>query len=69
LVDHILMAGPEAVTITKRLIAEAVETPFTGDFHDRIVTEAASRRRSREAEEGLASFAEKRKPRWYPKPD
>ena len=69
LVDHILMAGLEAVTITKRLIAEAVETPFAGDFHDRIVTEAAGRRRSLEAEEGLASFAEKRKPRWYPQPD
>lgn len=65
-VDHILMAGPEAVAITKRLIAEAVETPFLGAFHDRIVAEAAARRRSREAEEGLASFAEKRKPRWYP---
>ena len=66
LVDHILMAGPEAVAITKRLIAEAVETPFTTDFHDRIVAEAAGRRRSLEAEEGLGSFAEKRKPRWYP---
>ena len=28
LVDHILMAGPEAVAITKRLIAESVETPL-----------------------------------------
>lgn len=65
-VDHILMAGPEAVAITKRLIGEAVETPFLGAFHDRIVAEAAARRRSRETEEGLASFAEKRKPRWYP---
>jgi methylglutaconyl-CoA hydratase len=69
LVDHILMAGPEAVAITKRLIAESVETPFTADFHDRIVAEASGRRRSLEAEEGLASFAEKRKPRWYPEPD
>jgi len=65
-VDHILMAGPEAVAITKKLVAESVETPFSGDFHDRIVAEAAGRRRSLEAEEGLASFAEKRKPRWYP---
>ena len=65
-VDHVLMAGPEAVAITKRLIAEAVETPFSADFRDRIVAEAAGRRRSTEAEEGLASFAEKRKPRWYP---
>jgi methylglutaconyl-CoA hydratase len=65
-VDHLLLAGPEAVAITKRLIAEAVETPFAGAFHDRIVEEAASRRRSAEAAEGLQSFAEKRKPAWYP---
>ncbi len=66
-VDHLLMAGPEAVATTKRLIAEAVETPFTGEFHDHIVAEAASRRRSAEAAEGLASFKEKRRPRWYPR--
>jgi methylglutaconyl-CoA hydratase len=68
-VEHLLMAGPEAVAITKQLIAEAVETPFAGAFHDRIVEEAASRRRSQEAAEGLASFREKRKPRWYPEPE
>jgi methylglutaconyl-CoA hydratase len=64
--DQLLMAGPEAAAITKRLIAEAAETPFTPQFHDRIVEEAAQRRRSPEAAEGLASFREKRKPRWYP---
>ena len=66
LIDHLLMAGPEAVTITKQLIAESAETPFTPEFHDRIVEEAATRRRSAEAAEGLASFREKRKPAWYP---
>jgi methylglutaconyl-CoA hydratase len=66
LIDDLLMAGPEAVSITKKLIAEAGETPFTPAFHDRIVEEAAGRRRSAEAAEGLASFREKRKPRWYP---
>ena len=65
LVDHLLMAGPEAVAITKALIAEAAETPFAGAFHDRIVAEAAARRRSPEAAEGLASFREKRAPGWY----
>jgi len=65
-VDHLLLAGPEAVAITKKLIAEAVDTPFAGIFHDRIVDEAAARRRSPEAAEGLASFREKRKPAWYP---
>src|SRR3954462_11964970 len=65
-IEHLLLAGPEAVAITKRLIEESVETPFTGALHDRIVEEAAARRRTPEAAEGLASFREKRKPRWYP---
>jgi methylglutaconyl-CoA hydratase len=65
-VEHLLMAGPEAVAVTKNLIGRSVETPFEGAFHDRIVEEAAGRRRSAEAAEGLASFREKRKPRWYP---
>jgi methylglutaconyl-CoA hydratase len=68
IVDHLLMAGPEAVAITKRLIAEAGETPFDA-LHDRLVEEAASRRRSAEAGEGLASFREKRPPNWYRKRD
>src|SRR3954466_8162947 len=66
-VEHLLLAGPEAVAITKGLIAEAVETPFTAGFRDRIVAEATGRRRSDEATEGLASFREKRNPGWYPK--
>jgi methylglutaconyl-CoA hydratase len=66
IVEHLLLAGPEAVSITKRLIEASVETPFTTGFHDRIVAEAAARRRTPEAAEGLASFREKRKPRWYP---
>ncbi|MGD9615611.1 MAG: enoyl-CoA hydratase-related protein [Alphaproteobacteria bacterium] len=66
IVEHLLLAGPAAVSITKRLIEESVETPFAGEFHDRIVEEAAARRRTPEAAEGLASFREKRKPRWYP---
>jgi methylglutaconyl-CoA hydratase len=66
LVDHLLLAGPQAVAITKMLIAESVHTPLDGAFHNRIVDEAAARRRSPEAAEGLASFREKRKPAWYP---
>jgi methylglutaconyl-CoA hydratase len=65
-VEHFLMAGPEAVAVTKNLIAKSADTPFEGAFHDRIVEEAAGRRRSAEAAEGLASFRDKRRPRWYP---
>ncbi len=38
----------------------------TPEFHDRIVDEAALRRRTPKAAEGFASFREKRRPRWYP---
>ena len=65
-VQNILMAAPEAVSMTKRLVAEAIETPDTAAFRERIVTEAANRRRLAEAAEGLLSFAEKRSPGWYP---
>lgn len=65
IVENILMAAPEAVAMTKRLRAEATETPETSAFYERIVTEAAERRRLAEAAEGLLSFAEKRAPGWY----
>jgi methylglutaconyl-CoA hydratase len=67
IVEDILMAAPEAVATTKRLVAEAVETPNTPAFLGRIVNEAATRRRLTEAAEGLSSFAEKRAPAWYPR--
>lgn len=65
IIDNLLMAAPEAAAMTKRLIAEAVETPDTPGFRERIAIEAAARRRLPEAGEGLASFAEKRRPNWY----
>jgi methylglutaconyl-CoA hydratase len=65
IVDNLLMAAPEAATMTKALVAEAVETPDTPAFRERIVNEAAARRHLAEAAEGLASFAEKRLPSWY----
>ena len=57
-VEHLLLAGPEAVAITKRLIVESIETPFTPEFHDRIVEEAATRRHSAEG---------RRRPRQLPR--
>ena len=65
-VDNLLMAAPEAAAMTKALVAEAVETPDTPGFRDRLASEGAARRRLPEAAEGLASFAEKRPPAWYP---
>jgi methylglutaconyl-CoA hydratase len=66
IVDALLLAAPEATAMTKRLVAEAMAAPDTPAFLERIAAEGAERRRLAEAEEGLASFAERRKPRWYP---
>ena len=64
IVAELLAAAPDATAMTKRLIAEATETPLSRAFAERIIREAAGRRRLPEAEEGLKSFAEKRKPGW-----
>jgi methylglutaconyl-CoA hydratase len=66
ILESLLMAAPNATAMTKQLVAEAVETPDSPAFRTRIVNEAAARRCSPEAAEGLASFAEKRRPAWYP---
>ncbi|MGA8382564.1 MAG: enoyl-CoA hydratase-related protein, partial [Stellaceae bacterium] len=70
IVEKLLMAAPQAAAMTKLLIAEAIETAQErgGDsqaFAERIIAEGASRRHSPEAAEGLASFAEKRRPAWH----
>jgi methylglutaconyl-CoA hydratase len=69
LIEGVLMAAPEAVAVTKRLVREAAGSDTTPEFRDRLAREAAARRHAAEAREGLASFAEKRKPSWYPGED
>ena len=69
MLEHLLMAAPDALAATKRLgleLAGAVPAP---EVLERLAQEAAERRRSEEAAEGLASFFEKRKPNWYPAAD
>ncbi len=68
IVENLLMAAPQAAAMTKRLVAEAVGTADRPALDERIIAEGASRRRSPEAAEGLASFAEKRRPAWHPAP-
>ncbi len=65
IVESLLLAAPDAVRMTKQLVAEAVETADSRAFAERIAGEGAARRHSPEAAEGLASFAEKRRPGWY----
>jgi len=66
LIDGVLMAAPEAVAVTKRLVRQTAGLETSDEFREHLAIEAATRRHSAEAREGLASFAEKRKPAWYP---
>jgi methylglutaconyl-CoA hydratase len=66
LIDGVLMAAPEAVAVTKRLVRQTAGLETSDEFREHLAIEAATRRHSTEAKEGLASFAEKRKPAWYP---
>jgi methylglutaconyl-CoA hydratase len=66
MIDGVLMAAPEAVAMTKRLVRQAAGLETSDEFREHLAIEAATRRHSAEAKEGLASFAEKRKPAWYP---
>ena len=68
LIEQILQAAPGAIAATKRIAHEVAAGTMRGeDGAERLAQEAAERRRSPEAAEGLASFFEKRKPRWYPR--
>ena len=65
-VEQLLANGPEALAETKAL---AMESSFGGmsvedDAYARLVRMHAARRRTAEASEGLASFAEKRAANW-----
>jgi methylglutaconyl-CoA hydratase len=66
MIDGVLMAAPEAVAVTKRLVRRTARLETDAEFREILAVEAATRRHSAEAKEGLASFAEKRKPSWYP---
>jgi len=66
LIEGVLLAAPEAVAATKRLVRATAGADTTPEFRDTLAREAAGRRHSEEVREGLASFAEKRKPSWYP---
>jgi methylglutaconyl-CoA hydratase len=66
IVTHLLANAPEALAETKRL---ALESSFGGMAVDdaayaRLVKLHAAKRQTREASEGLASFAEKREANW-----
>lgn len=68
IIEGILMAAPEATAVTKRILRESYGKDPSPETREALAAEGAARRHSPEAVEGLASFAEKRLPRWYPGP-
>lgn len=63
LADKILLGGPEAVKATKRLIVELTPGDFTEDLRKGLDIHKESRH-TKEAQEGITSYLEKRTPAW-----
>jgi len=64
IVDQLLQNGPEAIAETKALALESAWTKLDEGTASRLIERHADKRRSAEAAEGLASFAEKRAASW-----
>jgi methylglutaconyl-CoA hydratase len=62
--EKFLQNGPQAMAETKACILESSWGGFDRTAFDALVASHAAKRRSAEAAEGLASFAEKRAARW-----
>ena len=65
-IDAVLLGAPEAVAESKALVAEHAGLVLSDQTVRALAAQAAVRRASPEAAEGLLSFLEKRKPSWYP---
>ena len=66
IIDALLMAAPVATVQTKQVTLEDAGLLLADDRFEALVAQHSAKRQSAEAIEGLASFAEKRKPAWYP---
>jgi len=66
-IDEMLLAGPNAVADAKSLLRRLTHVPISPELLAELQSEFDARFNSPEAEEGRASFREKRKPDWFPK--
>ncbi len=64
MLSHLLQNGPVALAETKQLALQSAWGGFSRATFEGLVESHAAKRRSPEAAEGLASFAEKRAGRW-----
>lgn len=67
LLSQILRNGPEALVSTKQHILDYALGTLTAPAMDKLIRSHAAVRRTAEAGEGLAAFAEKRDPAWVQK--
>jgi methylglutaconyl-CoA hydratase len=65
LLDEVLLAGPNAAAHAKGLLRRLTHVPISRELLAELQGEFDQRFHSPEAEEGRASFREKRKPNWF----
>jgi methylglutaconyl-CoA hydratase len=65
IIEASLKSAPEAVQDSKRLVLAHAGLDLSDQQIEALAVQAATRRASAEAAEGLASFREKRDPSWY----
>ena len=65
IVDAVLRSAPEAVRDSKRLVLAHAGLDLTEQQIEALSVQAAVKRASQEAAEGLTSFLDKRGPSWY----
>ena len=66
IIEDLLLAAPVATAETKKATLKDAGLLVTDDYFEELVSSHAAKRQTDEAMEGLASFAEKRNPSWYP---
>jgi methylglutaconyl-CoA hydratase len=66
IVDALLQSAPDAAAESKLLVLEQAGLQISEQQVRALALQAAVKRASPEAAEGLLSFQEKRKPAWYP---
>jgi methylglutaconyl-CoA hydratase len=63
-IDAILQGGPQSVLASKQLINQLSDYRFPDGINEEMAQMLASTRISKEAQEGMTAFVEKRKPLW-----
>jgi methylglutaconyl-CoA hydratase len=63
-IETIKTSGPEAVSMCKKLIFDVVNKLSFDEVHDYTAKMIADIRASKEGQEGMSAFLEKRKPNW-----